>query len=77
MSIDAIVRGIQSQDAKTQHHATQSCRRMLSREKQPPIDAIIQAGVIPRLVTFLAKTDACVCGIIQNLKIVVVFLLIF
>ena len=57
MTLEAIVRGIQSDDVKVQQQATQSCRRILSREKQPPIDAIIEANVIPRLVSFLSKFD--------------------
>lgn len=34
-----------------------SCRRMLSRQKDPPISQIIELGIIPRLVEFLTRAD--------------------
>ena len=34
-----------------------SCRRMLSRQKDPPINQIIELGIIPRLVEFLTRAD--------------------
>ncbi|KAK2143233.1 hypothetical protein LSH36_861g01035 [Paralvinella palmiformis] len=53
MSMVEIINGIQGSDSGMQFQATQSARRLLSRERQPPIDDVIKAGVIPRLIEFL------------------------
>lgn len=53
MSMVEIINGIQGRDPGMQFQATQSARRLLSRERQPPIDDVIKAGIIPRLVEFL------------------------
>jgi len=57
LSLPDIIAGIQSSASDVQFEATQSCRRMLSRERKPPIDDVIQAGVLPRLVEFLSRCD--------------------
>ncbi|XP_011268257.1 importin subunit alpha-1 [Camponotus floridanus] len=53
LSIEEIVDGINSPDEITQLAATQTCRKLLSREKDPPINDIIQGGIVPRCIELL------------------------
>lgn len=55
--IPALSQGVMSTEFNTQFEATQGLRRLLSREHNPPIQAVIDAGVIPRLVQFLGDYD--------------------
>ena len=57
LSMVEIIQGIQGQDTAMWFPATQSARRLLSRERNPPIDDIVDAGILPRLVTFLDHSD--------------------
>lgn len=57
MSMEEIVQGIRSPDPELKLQATQSARRILSRERNPPIDSMIQAGVLPTFVEFLSCHD--------------------
>ncbi|XP_012257423.1 importin subunit alpha [Athalia rosae] len=52
-TIEDIIIGMSSKDETIQLQSTQACRKMLSREKNPPIDNMIQKGIVPRCVEFL------------------------
>lgn len=53
-SVEEIKAGIFSQDFQEAFRATQAARKILSRERNPPIDILIEAGIVPKLVHFLA-----------------------
>ncbi|NXU55599.1 IMA1 protein, partial [Turnix velox] len=57
MSLGQIAEAVNGSYAKLQLQATQATRRILSQEKNPPINQIIELGVIPRLVEFLMHAD--------------------
>ena len=48
---------IGSNDAQAQIEATTQFRKLLSIEKNPPIQEVIHAGIVPRLVQFLSFHD--------------------
>lgn len=52
-SPEEIVIGMDSPDAGSNFEAVQATRKMLSRERQPPIDLMISHGIVPKLVRFL------------------------
>ncbi|KAK3097259.1 hypothetical protein FSP39_008167 [Pinctada imbricata] len=53
-----IIQGVSGTDRQLQLQCTQAARKLLSKERNPPIDDIINAqGVIPKLVEFLAHND--------------------
>ncbi|KFK42624.1 hypothetical protein AALP_AA1G019500 [Arabis alpina] len=56
-SIPQMVAGVLSQDSNLQLEATIGFRKLLSIERNPPINEVIQAGVVPRIVEFLSRDD--------------------
>ena len=56
-SLSQMVQGVWTEDPKMQLEATTQFRKLLSIEKGPPIDKVIDSGVVPRFVQFLQKGD--------------------
>ncbi|KAG4932118.1 Importin subunit alpha-1 [Glycine soja] len=56
-SLPAMVAGVWSDDNSIQLEATTQFRKLLSIERSPPIEEVIQAGVVPRFVEFLVRED--------------------
>lgn len=52
-----ILNGINSNNRQLQYEKTMQVRKMLSIEMNPPIQPIIQAGIVPKLVAFLTCAD--------------------
>ncbi|XP_014496192.1 importin subunit alpha [Vigna radiata var. radiata] len=55
--LPAMVAGVWTDDNNMQFEATTQFRKMLSIERSPPIEEVIQAGVVPRFVEFLMRED--------------------
>jgi len=52
-----LVQGIMSEDLNIVTDATANLRKLLSMERSPPIDEVINANVVPRLVQLLSRGD--------------------
>lgn len=57
MCISDIVASMQSDYSERQYVGMQMARRMLSRERNPPIDIMISHGIVPICVSFLQKFE--------------------
>lgn len=56
-SLPAMVAGVCCNDSNLQLEATTQFRKLLSIERNPPIEEVIQSGVVPRFVEFLNRDD--------------------
>ncbi|XVF66160.1 hypothetical protein PTKIN_Ptkin10aG0012800 [Pterospermum kingtungense] len=56
-SLPSMVAGVFSDNGAVQLEATTQFRKLLSIERNPPIDEVIQSGVVPRFVEFLMRED--------------------
>ncbi|XP_023545270.1 importin subunit alpha-2-like [Cucurbita pepo subsp. pepo] len=55
--LPSMVAGVWSDDGSLQLESTTQFRKLLSIERSPPIEEVIQAGVVPRFVEFLMRED--------------------
>lgn len=56
-NLPQMIQGVLTDDAQQQTECTTQFRRLLSIEKNPPIQQVIDAGVVPRFVEFLQRDD--------------------
>ena len=56
-NLPQMIAGVMGNDPKVQAACTTQFRRLLSIEKNPPIEEVIQANVVPRFVEFLSRDD--------------------
>ena len=56
-SLETIVERARDKDPTTQLAAVQAARKLLSSDRNPPIDALIMSGILPVLVGCLSSTD--------------------
>ncbi len=53
-----MVQAVFGQDVDAQVDATTKFRKLLSKEKNPPIDRVIECGVVSRFVEFLQSGNS-------------------
>ncbi|XP_010556709.1 PREDICTED: importin subunit alpha-3-like [Tarenaya hassleriana] len=56
-NLPTLVAAVWSEDRNGQLQATTHIRKLLSIERNPPINEVIQSGVVPRIVQFLSGDD--------------------
>jgi hypothetical protein len=56
-NLPAMINGVMGHDPSAQLEYTTYFRRLLSIEKNPPIQQVIASGVVPRFVEFLNRDD--------------------
>uniref|UniRef100_A0A1B0DK48 Importin subunit alpha n=1 Tax=Phlebotomus papatasi TaxID=29031 RepID=A0A1B0DK48_PHLPP len=57
ISLDQIVAGLTNPDVKARFDSVQAARKMLSRERNPPIDILIAHGIVPKCVQLLSDFE--------------------
>ncbi|TPX54189.1 hypothetical protein SeMB42_g00394 [Synchytrium endobioticum] len=55
--LPAMVQGVYSGNVEEQLAATARFRKLLSKERSPPIDDVVESGVIPKIVEFLRSPN--------------------
>ena len=63
-----MIAGVFSDDPDRQLDATTKFRKLLSKEKNPPIERVIECGVVPRFVEFL-RGDHAMLQVYQCLRL--------
>lgn len=68
IELPQMVQGVFSENVDDQVQATTKFRKLLSKERNPPIEKVIECGVIPRFVQFLRSphTIVQVCSIVMS-----------
>ncbi len=57
VTLHELCEGIKTIDGKNHHYCVKEIRQLLCRDTSPPINEIVQAGVVPHLVDFLKLRD--------------------
>lgn len=52
-----MIDALYSEEESVQLEATQNFRKLLSRDPNPPIEEVIQKGIVPRFVQFLENKN--------------------